>query len=59
MNIEKKLEYLIEEAEANLTIYNSGEDDYALIRYNSIMESVHSVQKIIEDKQKYDDIKRR
>lgn len=35
-----KLNQLIEEAQANLTLYLNGQDDYAIERYNTIMNEV-------------------
>jgi len=53
MNYEKQLEYLLEEAQSNLTLYQNGQDDFALERYETIMEHVKSIRTIINDKRQY------
>jgi hypothetical protein len=35
-----KINQLLEEAQANLTLYQNAQDDYAIQRYNMIMEEV-------------------
>ena len=39
-----KINQLLEEANANLTLYTSGNDDYAIERYNIIMEQVKKLR---------------
>lgn len=41
MNIQDEINLLLEEAQANLTLYINGQDDYALQRYNQYMERVN------------------
>jgi hypothetical protein len=53
MDLEKRLQYLEEEAQANLVLHESGEDEYALTRYKSIMESVVQLRNLINDKRQY------
>jgi len=40
----KEINQLLEEAQANLTLYTSGNDDYAIERYNIIMEQVKKLR---------------
>lgn len=35
---------LYEEAEANLTLYTNGQDDYAIQRYHQIIEYIRSLE---------------
>ena len=44
MDNKTKINQLLEEAQANLTLYTSGNDDYAIERYNIIMEQVKKLR---------------
>lgn len=39
----KQINLLLEEAQANLNLYVSGHDDYAIHRYNQIMDYVRTL----------------
>lgn len=41
---QKYINSLYEEAEANLTLYTNGQDDYAIQRYNQIIEYIRSLE---------------
>lgn len=40
---QKQINKLLEEAQSNLTLYVNGQDDYAIHRYNQIMEYVRTL----------------
>ena len=44
MNKLKEIQELREEAQANLTLYVNGQDDYALQRYNQLMSYVRKLE---------------
>jgi len=45
MDILKKINIYLEEAESELTLYHSGNDDYAYHRYEIIMAQVRELRK--------------
>ena len=48
MTIEQEINILLEEAQANLTLYIKGQDDYALQRYYQYMDRVQQLREKIE-----------
>ena len=42
--METKINQLLEDAQSNLTLYLNGDDDYAIERYNRIMEEVKKLR---------------
>ena len=43
-NLREQINRLEEEAQANLTLYHNGQDDYGITRYNQIMEYVRTLR---------------
>lgn len=41
---QKYINSLYEEAEANLTLYTNGQDDYAINRYHQIIEYIRALE---------------
>jgi len=44
MTLLQQINDLREEAQANLTLYVNGQDDYAINRYNQIMSAVRKLE---------------
>ena len=40
----KQINLLEEEAQANLTLFRNGQDDYAITRYNTIMKQLNNLR---------------
>jgi hypothetical protein len=45
MNREEVITQLLEEAQANLTLFSKGQDKYAITRYQTIMKQVQNLRK--------------
>ena len=45
MDNRNKINQLLEDAQSNLTLYLNGQDDYAIERYNVIMDEVKELRK--------------
>ena len=45
MNYKERINQLEEEAQANLTLFRKGQDDYAITRYQAIMKQVNNLRK--------------
>tara|TARA_R110002167_G_scaffold117492_5_gene293512 strand:- start:1784 stop:1957 length:174 start_codon:yes stop_codon:yes gene_type:complete len=46
----KEINLLLEEAQSQLTLYNTGQDDYAYKRYEIIMNQVRELRKGLQHK---------
>ena len=44
MKYKKEIQLLEEEAQANLTLFRNGQDDYAITRYNTIMKQLNNLR---------------
>jgi len=45
MNYKERINQLEEEAQANLTLFRKGQDDYAITRYQTIMKQIQTLRK--------------
>ena len=44
MNREEAINHLLEEANANLSLFNKGQDKYAITRYQTIMKQIKALR---------------
>lgn len=44
MNYKEKINQLEEEAQANLTLFRKGQDNYAITRYQTIMKQIKALR---------------
>ena len=53
MKLEKEIiDDLLYEAQANLRLYTSGQDDYAIERYHQLMEQIRNINNAKNEKQR-------